>query len=342
MRFFNREQLYKQVWSTPLTKLALQYNMSNYKLKSYCDKLNIPTPQAGYWMKKAVNKEGKTPKLPIFTDFIISKMPINKTIIISTQPVKNEVKIKINKTLSNPHYLIQKTMKNLISKYGPDNYGMYTTGNGVDIRISKESMKRGLKIYDSVQKWFEKNNYKVENTDSGSTYIIVNDTKVQIRLEEKSKQTGKTTDRWGYSQIEYTPTGNLSLIIKEYLNGVQKQWSDNNKKTLEELVPDFINGVIVASKVLKQEAVEREEWHRKWEEEKRLKEQQKLNEELERQKIHELELEASNYHKSIQIKEYIDAVKNNHLQQNIRPTKEFDEWYNWALNHINNLRPKIK
>jgi hypothetical protein len=34
-KFINREQLYNQIWSVPMTRLAPQYKLSTYELKKY-------------------------------------------------------------------------------------------------------------------------------------------------------------------------------------------------------------------------------------------------------------------------------------------------------------------
>jgi hypothetical protein len=44
----NREELYEQVWSTPMTKLAKQYQISDVGLAKICKKLKIPVPGRGY------------------------------------------------------------------------------------------------------------------------------------------------------------------------------------------------------------------------------------------------------------------------------------------------------
>jgi len=49
-----REQLYEEVWSTPLIKLAEKYGVSDVALAKVCRRLNVPVPGRGYWNKVAV------------------------------------------------------------------------------------------------------------------------------------------------------------------------------------------------------------------------------------------------------------------------------------------------
>ena len=39
-----REQLYEQVWSVPIVKLAEQYGLSDNGLRKVCKRLNVPVP----------------------------------------------------------------------------------------------------------------------------------------------------------------------------------------------------------------------------------------------------------------------------------------------------------
>jgi hypothetical protein len=47
----SREELYEQVWSKPMTKVAADYGVTGTALKKTCDRHYIPTPERGYWAK---------------------------------------------------------------------------------------------------------------------------------------------------------------------------------------------------------------------------------------------------------------------------------------------------
>lgn len=61
---FERESLFQEVWSTPLTTLAKKYGMSDNGVRKVCKALNIPLPTAGHWAKVAAGKVIPTPPLP--------------------------------------------------------------------------------------------------------------------------------------------------------------------------------------------------------------------------------------------------------------------------------------
>lgn len=62
----SREELYKEVWSIPMNKLAEKYSLSGNGLKKICLKHNIPVPYLGYWQRLANFKNSGFPQIIIF------------------------------------------------------------------------------------------------------------------------------------------------------------------------------------------------------------------------------------------------------------------------------------
>ena len=58
----SRERLYEEIWSEPMTKVALKYKVSGSFLARICTRLNVPRPQRGYWaIIAAGRKMGRLP-----------------------------------------------------------------------------------------------------------------------------------------------------------------------------------------------------------------------------------------------------------------------------------------
>jgi hypothetical protein len=58
---FTREQLYKEVWSKPMTSLAKEYGLSDVGLRKICKRLHVPLPPQGYHLR---DRKGSPPPLP--------------------------------------------------------------------------------------------------------------------------------------------------------------------------------------------------------------------------------------------------------------------------------------
>jgi hypothetical protein len=59
-----REELYKEIWSEPATKVAQRYDVSSSYLARVCEGLNVPHPPRGYWARKAAGEKMPVPPLP--------------------------------------------------------------------------------------------------------------------------------------------------------------------------------------------------------------------------------------------------------------------------------------
>ena len=65
MPTLTRQELYDLVWSTPMTKLAESFGISDVGLAKICDRHRVPKPPRGYWAKK---EAGKRVKQTIFVE----------------------------------------------------------------------------------------------------------------------------------------------------------------------------------------------------------------------------------------------------------------------------------
>ena len=65
MARYDREELYADVWSTPIWKIAQKNGIGESTLSHVCRRLHIPAPGAGYWSKSAAARAAEPkPALP--------------------------------------------------------------------------------------------------------------------------------------------------------------------------------------------------------------------------------------------------------------------------------------
>lgn len=60
---FERDKLFDEVWTTPMTSLAKGYGLSDVGLRKICVALDVPLPPRGHWAKVAVGKATPKPAL---------------------------------------------------------------------------------------------------------------------------------------------------------------------------------------------------------------------------------------------------------------------------------------
>jgi AcrR family transcriptional regulator len=60
----SRKQLYQRVWAKPLTSVAAELGVSGTALAKICNRLLVPYPPRGYWLKLRAGKTPPKPALP--------------------------------------------------------------------------------------------------------------------------------------------------------------------------------------------------------------------------------------------------------------------------------------
>ncbi len=60
----DRDKLYEEVWTEPMTKVSKRYEISDVALAKVCRKLEIPVPERGYWARVAHGQKPKRTQLP--------------------------------------------------------------------------------------------------------------------------------------------------------------------------------------------------------------------------------------------------------------------------------------
>ncbi len=359
---FKRDELYEQVWSEPMKHLAVRYGISDVGLKKICKHMGIPTPERGRWAKLAFGHNVPKEPLPAFEEgkhiatylfdpdnqYVPPKIPeteLQKVLsVISNLPV--------HERLSTRNPLIQSTQL----AYGKVNLGDNTIGWGVEnvlsIHVSKQSLQRALCIMEVILKGFVALKFIAgyDNEKEGA-YVIVHGEKVHFCIEERYSRTEhiptqkELDDQKRYSfnippQWDYYPSGILSLRIKDTCGGGHRNWTDRSDR-IEKKLGLFFKGILVSSKAIQDERLEREERDRKWQ-----IEQQRRREEEHRQyeqkiRFDRLEHDAALWAKSEQLRAFVREAERRFLTkvQTEEHKKGFEEWKIWALKSADSIDP---
>lgn len=59
-----RQELYERVWSMPITKLAQEYGITPWAIAGACERLVVPRPKCGDWMRMRYGKRVRKTPLP--------------------------------------------------------------------------------------------------------------------------------------------------------------------------------------------------------------------------------------------------------------------------------------
>lgn len=349
----SRKELYELVWSKPLTTLANEFSYSDNGLRKICIKHNIPLPKAGYWSKVKYNKKvAKLPLPKLKGEVVPIELSIreededngihsNSIRAIVRKEIEQDRKLNftIPDKLSNPHVLIRKTkmdLKNKKPREWGNGQGLLIPSQGVlNISVSKKSLSRALKIMDRLVKLLEKRGHKIEV--GSTTKVIIDGESVKIRLKEMVKRVVVKENKWGHTEL--IPSGILSIRADAQWFSEQ-MWKESSDKPLEGQLLKILISLETRAMESKARTLEFEERNRIRKEE-RLKEMEAEKRKVDEQdKTIELFQIASRWKKAMDLREYIEAVKNQAVKSDSM-TKENLDWIQWATNKANWMDPIV-
>ena len=368
----SRAELYEQVWTVPMARLAKDYGLSDVGLAKICKKERIPRPPRGYWARKAGGYNVKQLPLPKGEDVIIEITPNphsenvykRKDSLSELSPSQefSEEPIVVPDRLSSPHPLIGQSSEILNGRQANELGIVNPPKEGcLDITVSKDCLRRALRIMDTILKVLDKRGYPVYLAQ-GRTKTKIREIAISFGISEKLVTRKKRPEdhdlkgsyQFGHSRLidERAPSGDLSLTIHEaedfYIYGCQQNWSDGKKARLENRIGSFIEGLeTVALAKIERDKEREEEQRRKIERQRQLEEERRKRADLRRRYLEEegrvtrLISEAENWKRSQTLREYIAEIESRTAagELTLSLEKPLVEWLKWAKDQADRLDP---
>jgi len=284
-----------------------------------------------------------------------------------------ESQVVVPKALIDPHPLVAKTEKSLRTAKPDERSILRASAPGtLSVVVGPDSIDRAMRILDTLIKALEKRGTKVKVEDTeiqgsqyysygrsfaqGKTLFFVLGEWVEIGLEEHANRkshelTQKEKDeqrKYGSPlyppKYDFSPNGRLTLRIKNVRSGhVRQTWSDTSGKRLENLLNYFIVGLTNAAVDIRASRLEWEREAREMEERRRIAEEEERRRRQEEQRFKILEEQVANWHKSQNIRQYVEAVRRMAIWKfgSIKPGSNLHKWIKWATRQANRLDPLI-
>lgn len=272
----NREDLYRQVWETPMSKLAAEYGISGKGLAKVCDRLNVPYPPRGYWAKKAAGKPVVTLRLPKQKDGAPNSTVIWRPPPPAPPPVlPPEVEQKIAKLtatkdtvvvsdrLLRPHKLVQKWLddreeRRRTAKRQPEPRLRAIMDPGE----CTPAEKRIHRLCDALIKALERHGGKVQENQRRELEVTFGDITIEFQLREKLKQVRRplTQDEMRYRspgergwRQELEQTGLLVFAFKSWLPvGFKPERLEPEPGAMEGMLQDILISFLTIAPLLQE------------------------------------------------------------------------------------------
>lgn len=331
-----REELYDLVWNEPLIKVAPALGLSDNGLRKICTRMNIPLPKAGHWQKLLFGKKINKPSLPAYSGDNIIEFTCNsknkKNIAGNSSPLKilqKEIEdtlqpyLKVPEKLSKPDKLIIAARESLNRNDRYTVNGILSCLRGeLNIRATKKYIPRALRFMDTFIKLLRIRGYEIRIEDI-PTYVYVKNQKFEISLREKTKRESRS-DRPFSS--DYLPTGLLVFKVDRIF--YTKEWMDG-KLELENQLSSILAKLEISADELNAEEIIREKERKEREQKNQLKKELAQRQERELNLFKETLNKANRWHKTVNLRNYIESVEKSALASNSL-SEELKNWLEWA------------
>jgi len=365
---YDREELYRKVWEQPLSKVAEEYGVSAVALGKTCRKLFVPVPGRGHWAKLAFGHEGvKKPPLPN-----LDKVPvIYRSSVVDKKPTGSDQNdpefAAINHLLSSgalnplpidpdarPHPLIRSTASRLRSHSRKDENGILLPleSGGLDVKVSAEMLDRALQVMAQVVTLLERQDFSVEISEQGRTAALIKGEHVSFGIEEpirrvvtQKPRVPNPTDHWDYDEVvTHEPAGRLVLMIHSGKGGRYEQrtrWSDAKVQRVEDLIGDFVAGLIRTAVSLRRQEEERKQ--REAEQQKRAQERATLLKDIqeEEKKLEQFNVWVDEWERAERLRRFIAAYTEKSQSWSAENQPRYNAWIKWATRQADRIDPFV-
>jgi hypothetical protein len=271
----DRTDLYRLVWSEPLTKLAERYGLSDVGLRKVCVRHDIPLPPQGYRRQVAAGRTPKPVPLPksktgTMVEFMSpSPPPVRQTADDAFAPLieregRPENRIVVAAEPDDIHPVAKRILKALKAAK-PDKYGavVYEGQDPFRVRVPPGSVDRAVALIDAFVKALVGRRIEVRTggQGSGGAGIMIADEPGRITIEEASqRQPHKSTEaekaltrRYGYSSApmyDFVPSGVMTIQIAsaKYQDGVRSLWKDGRTRKVELCLNEVMVGLYLSAR----------------------------------------------------------------------------------------------
>lgn len=307
----SREELYEQVWKTPMSRLAAEYGVSDVALAKTCRRMNVPKPGRGHWARLAAGERVRPVPLPqpragdeLWTH-VREPRPASPYPAAPRVPRVPPPKIAVPRTLRTAHDAIIGLGARLTAAKRDEHERIIVPGKPADVLVvSVESHRRALLLLDGLAKCFQERGHAMvllRDGDHVTLQATVHGIPLAISISEHLDRTehvptAAEQDRiargvaFGIPKYDYDTGGRLQIT----LHGTSRRaaWSDTDTKRLEGL----LGAVVVAAESeiehrrllrLAEEERQRQEEQRRLEREEEERRQQSLAEQRRREREEE-------------------------------------------------------
>lgn len=367
-----REELYDQVWATPMRSLAGRYGISDVALAKTCRHLGVPVPGRGYWAKKTAGRHVRRVPLPKLRpdaprrerEFTFDPTYAERRrravfgrvadqTAFEREPT-NAIRVPERPTAVHP--LVRTTFRSLREAKAHDDGVLYSADKRLlDVGVARPNLPRARRVMDAVVKAFRTRGWLLAEPtgDELHVVVVVEGQRVPFSLSERTTRVPPTppkpvrigrgefyTPSW--APTKYEPTGELALELgASWGSGSRRSWRDGKRQRVEDCLNDFMIGIMASAEEAREFKRVQAQRMREWEEaqQRRIEHQRRAAEEA--AKIKALQEAAAAWSRSRELLAFINNVRRV-AEDKLNSDAEgeaFTQWLEWAESYATSVDP---
>lgn len=236
-----REELYRRMWETPKSQLAVEFGISDNGLAKICKRLRIPCPPRGYWTRRRLGLISSRDPLPKPDETTPATVTITPSSLRSFPGLGRQsggfsaADLKVPDELQQPHRLVQAWL-----------------GGRLERELSEMDGRR-YRILDTILRAVEPMGL-VPKADGDRFCFEFESERIICSLERASKPIrGLTVDQIrGRPELSIAPSI-LRFTIDSYfppMYAIRRRWSDSKAEPLESKVGSIVETLLAAGPIL--------------------------------------------------------------------------------------------
>ncbi len=329
METWEREKLYRDIWSEPMSKLSKKYGVSAVMLGKVCRKLSIPVPGRGYWARKTFGHAVDRKPLPQIKNVPVVQRfkfpdtnppepkepeppPSDAEYLKILEVESLQISVDPNASL---HRLVAATA-NAFRSADTDSHGYRTTKGrrGVlALNLTDGTIGRAILILNAVLSALEKEGYSVKfKQDSKQAIATIFDQEIGFEIVEKYNQLRipeeQRSDDYFAPKVKIEANGNLEFRVF-HLHYGHSAVRDRKRTSLEQQIPTILGTFLreARSAKLSAERARQQEIERREREIERFRLAEQIREE--EKKLAELDAWVANWSRAHLYREFISSLE---------------------------------
>ena len=350
----SRHELYDLIWSTPVTKVAADFGVTEVTVKNHCNNRRVPRPTQSYW--KVIAAGGKPRKKPL---------PPSAQEVFETEAQRRIPKFLALPAPGTPLHPLAAELLRVLNKTKPDHKKLIhlKEPSCPEVNISKALAERAAQSVHVILQALEPLGieFRKYSGSYNSGYFKRGQDRLFLTIDEvliDPLSAGRRSRWWQWTGTS-TPTGHLAFSFEahRYQRGEEKEWLETKKHPLERVLSEVVSAIrlhfLTMQRKRIQEVIDRKKWqeeyekrHREWQ----AKEAIRIQKEREQAHLNAIEIATSArkldlikaaewWHRSHRITDFVEECERRWKIPSGVLDPEQASWLAWAREIATSMSP---